>query len=113
MFGRRGIPLSRLQRDLLTHRRGIAMLISSADEFLVILTARSRHLLSRRHPTRRSKLAVATLKRYLPHESETIRVHDLMGAETQRLIDAGEDHIPVRDPLEPDAYLALLRRLER
>jgi hypothetical protein len=78
-------PSSRAQ-SLITHRQAAIIPISSADSFFDTLAEKVRSLaeLDSPHPLN-TKIAVATLKRYLPDPTAKIRLHDLIHETTETL----------------------------
>lgn len=73
-------------RELLESRRGVQVSIRDADSFFVKLEEKVRALadLQAPHPLS-TKVAVATLKRYLADHRYRIRLHDLLADEVTRV----------------------------
>lgn len=103
-----------LASDLVNLRRGEVVTIASADDFFVELEEKVASLAESNapHPAT-AKLLVATLKRYLPDPTNTIRVHDLIVSERERVFSATSDEsFPLDAELTSETYLARVRRLE-
>lgn len=89
--------------QLITHRRGEVISTEGADAFFTQLNEKVIALedIAQPHPLS-SRMAVATLKRYLVDERHRIALHDLIMRETQKLLkDTSPERFPFGDP-RPD-----------
>lgn len=84
-------------RDVAAHRGAHVIAIADADTFFETLASKITTLAEAMSPRPLSTaLAVAELKRYLPDPVHRIRLHDLLMAETKRVV-AGLSPRPVTD----------------
>ncbi len=76
--------LSEQAKGLVSHRRAVNLSIDSADDFFDALKEKVLALraVPRPHPVS-AKVAVATVKRYLPDDRYLVRLHDLLVQETE------------------------------
>jgi hypothetical protein len=100
-------------RALLEHREAQLVKVADADAFFVGLVEKVVSLAELRSGGPASaKVAVATLKRYLPDESHRIRLHDLISDEVARVEDAtSTERFPVGGAVV--SHEALVERLQR
>ncbi len=103
----RGKP-KEVSRGVISHRRAEVVSIDAADDFFTKLAEKLASLkeLDAPHPLS-SKVAVATLKRYLVDERYKILLHDLVMDETERAV-ALLGRIEFREPLTEDVLAARL-----
>lgn len=95
-------------KQLITHRRGEIIIIPSADAFFTQLNEKVLALedIAQPHPLS-SKMAIATLKRYLVDERHRIALHDLLMRETQQVLsEISQERFPLGTPEPKNEELA-------
>jgi hypothetical protein len=99
-------------RKLIELRRASVVQIKDAETFFSELEEKVRSLEDLERPTHplSAKVAVATLKRYLPEERHRIRLHDLVHDETERLRASLIAVTTLDKPPESAAYRSRLER---
>lgn len=96
----RGQPSQKAQ-NLINHRKAQVISISNSDHFFQELAEKVLALAeySQPHPLS-SKLAIATLKKYLVDERNRIRLHDFVMQETEKIYnELLENSFPIKDLL--------------
>jgi len=103
--------LGKAAEQLVQHRRGEVVKISDSDSFFQELTEKVSALeeYDRPHPLS-AKIAIATLKKYLPEDRYRIRLHDLVNQETEKLFSSlSNQHFPQETPFSKEEFY---RRIE-
>ncbi|GAA4365993.1 hypothetical protein GCM10023185_36800 [Hymenobacter saemangeumensis] len=109
-------PLAEAAQKLANHRKATVIPIKGADEFFQGIAEKVASLeeMSRPHPAS-AAVAVAALKRYLPHEEQRIRLHDLVMQEVELLRAHIAQTVPAMNTHVGDqgqVYLQAVTRLE-
>jgi hypothetical protein len=104
--------LSLNAQDLVTHRSGQIIPITSADSFFDDILEKTTALaeFERPHPLS-AQVAVLTAKKYLSEDKYSIRLHDLLTDEANRV--SAEINSSFYSPQPPYSRVALNQRIER
>ncbi len=105
--------MSQVTERLVANRAARVMNIGDADSFFTQLLERvtTIHEFGEQHPFE-TRVAVETLKRYLPEDRYRIRLRELVREATEELVThLNEETFPKHTPIPQDEFLALVQRL--
>lgn len=109
----RGEP-GELANRIIQLRRAVVVPIRDADTFFQELAEKVSSLedLAKSHPLS-AKVAIASLKRYLPDERHRIRLHDLVMQEAGKLrANLSDESFPINIPVTTDELKSRVQRYE-